>query len=87
MKFTSKSAIESPSSANWSLKASRAVGPSKPLVCELRKDVRDEGRSGVVGRETGDRDRARDNGRVWEAARWCDMMQRTWALSQLHRGH
>lgn len=64
MKFASRSAIESLSSANWSLKESSAVGPSKPLVCELRKEDREEGRSGVVGRDTGERDLARDNGRV-----------------------
>ena len=64
MKFASRSAIESPSSANWSLNESRAFGLPKPLVCELRKDEREEGRSGVVGRETGERDLARDNGRL-----------------------
>ena len=77
MKLASRSAMESLSSANWSLNESSTVGPSNPLDCEFRKDDREEGRRGVVGRDTGERDRVRDIGRVWEAERCCDILEET----------
>jgi hypothetical protein len=59
MKFASRSAIESVSSANC---ASSALSGKLPLCelwyalfCELRREERDEGRRGVVGREMGER--------------------------------
>jgi hypothetical protein len=45
------------------------------LLCDVRNDERDDGRSGVVGLEaTGERERAREGRRVCEGARFCDML-------------
>ena len=59
MKFASRSAIESASSPNCASSASSGKPPpceeSCALFCELRKEEREEGRSGVVGREMGER--------------------------------
>ena len=56
MKLVSKSAIESLSSANCGSSESSALARGVMLLCEFRKEDRDEGLRGVVGRDTGDRD-------------------------------
>jgi hypothetical protein len=70
MKLASRSARLSLSSANWGSRASRAV-EAEGLVewvyeadWELRREEREEGRRGVVGREMGERERGR----------WVDML-------------
>jgi hypothetical protein len=73
MKFASRSAIESLSSANCGSSASRAKAGAMPLLCDPRNDDLEEGRRGVVGRETGERDRARNGSRVCDAERVCSM--------------
>lgn len=66
MKFASRSAIPSLSSANWFSSASRGFCSAAVLACcELRREVRDDGRKGVVGR---DGSRVRDAER--ERSRW-----------------
>ena len=57
MKFASKSAIESDSSANAGSKDSRGESDTAPMLAlpVSRKDEREEGRNGVVGREVGRR--------------------------------
>lgn len=51
--------MESVSSANCASSASSGKPPLceawYPLFCELRRDEREEGRRGVVGREMGER--------------------------------
>ncbi|CAL3971694.1 unnamed protein product [Diplocarpon coronariae] len=55
MKLSSKSAIESDSSANEGSNASRGAYDAPPMLAfpDSRKDEREEGRRGVVGREIG----------------------------------
>lgn len=59
IKFASRSAIESVNSANCGSNASSGKAPDCEelcaLFCELRRDERDDGRRGVVGREIGER--------------------------------
>ena len=59
MKLASRSAIESVSSANCGSSASSGISPLceewYALFCELRREEREEGRRGVVGREMGER--------------------------------
>jgi hypothetical protein len=58
MKFASKSAIESDNSANAGSNASRGVSDAPPTLDlpDSRKDDREDGRRGVVGRDVGRRD-------------------------------
>ena len=79
MKFASRSAIESLSSANCGSSASRAKAGATPLLCDPRKDDLEDGRRGVVGRETGDRERARSGSRLCDAERGCSML---WPVSE-----
>ncbi len=66
MRFASKSAIESASSANCGSRSSSGLEPLGPV--EARKEEREEGRRGVVGRDaTGLR------GREWEDI-WLDIV-------------
>lgn len=74
MKFASRSAIESLSSANCGSSASSAKAGATPLLCDPRKDDLEDGRSGVVGRETGDRDRARSGSLLCDAERGCSIL-------------
>ena len=55
IKFASKSAIESENSANSGSKTSRGTALEFPVLAlpDSRRDDREEGRSGVVGRERG----------------------------------
>ena len=59
MKLASRSAIESVSSANCASSESSGNLPLceewYALFCELRREEREEGRKGVVGREMGER--------------------------------
>jgi hypothetical protein len=57
IKFASKSAIESESSANDGSKDSRGASDGPPMLDlpDSRKDDREEGRKGVVGRDVGRR--------------------------------
>lgn len=73
MKLASRSAIESLSSANCGSRASRARAGTTPLLCDPRNDDLEEGRRGVVGRDTGERDRGRTGRRLREAERGCSM--------------
>ena len=73
MKLASRSAIESLSSANCGSSASRAKAGAIPLLCDPRKEDLEDGRRGVVGRETGERDRARSGRRFCEAERGCSI--------------
>jgi len=73
IKLASRSAIESLSSANCGSSASSGALPTSPLGCEVRREDREEGRSGVVGRETGERERVRDGNRGREVARGSDI--------------
>lgn len=58
------------SSANWSASASRGLGPSGTwlLWWEVRKEEREDGRSGVIGRDAGERERAREDDALWNGA-------------------
>lgn len=85
MKFASRSAIESLSSANCGSSASRAKAGPIPLLCNPRKDDLEEGRSGVVGRDTGERDRARSGSRVCDAERDCSMFSKVSGARMLCR--
>jgi len=55
IKFASKSAIESDNSAKAGSKASRGASDAPPMLAlpDSRKEDREEGRKGVVGRERG----------------------------------
>jgi hypothetical protein len=55
MKFASRSAIESDNSAKEGSKASRGTShaPPKLALPDSRREEREEGRRGVVGREMG----------------------------------
>lgn len=56
MKLASRSAIESDSSAKEGSNASRGTSSDAPLreaLPDSRKDERDDGRRGVVGRDSG----------------------------------
>jgi hypothetical protein len=75
MKLASRSAIESLSSANWGSRASRAKAGAIPLLCDPRKDDLEEGLRGVVGRDTGERDRGRSGRRLREVDRGCSMFE------------
>jgi hypothetical protein len=56
IKFASRSAIESDNSANAGSKVSKGVSDTLVLaLADSRKDDREEGRKGVVGRDTGPR--------------------------------
>lgn len=56
MRFASKSAMASDSSPNWGSKALSGKGASTLTLADSRNEERDEGRRGVVGRETLDRE-------------------------------
>ena len=55
MKLASRSAIESDNSAKAGSKASRGASDAPPILAlpDSRREEREEGRSGVVGRERG----------------------------------
>ena len=75
IRFASRSAIESLNSANCGSKASRGDGPVKSLLCDALNEDREDARSGVVGRETGDRDLTLPAGRVCDIALPCDIVR------------
>jgi hypothetical protein len=70
IRFASRSAIESLSSANCGSRCSKPVGiVSFGSAVDARKEEREEARRGVVGRDMGERERVRegcrDVGRGW----------------------
>jgi hypothetical protein len=53
------------SSAKPSCRPSRALGADEARCALSRRELRDEGRRGVVGRERGERERSRREGGSW----------------------
>ena len=72
MRLASRSAIESASSANCGSRASSGASFCELVdwawVVEARKEEREEGRRGVVGRDVGERERVRLRG--WVGRGW-----------------